>query len=185
MIALVVLSPLIAGSAIAIRFRDGAPVLFRQTRVGRHGRPFTIYKFRTMDVRRRGSTRTSWPSQNEVNGPAFKMRDDPRVTPLGRFLRRASLDELPQLFNVLAGDMSLVGPRPALPTEVAVVRHLAPPPALGAPRHDRALAGRGPDEPSTSMTAPSSTCDTSTSGRCGRTSDPVEDRPAVFLRPGQ
>ena len=116
-VGLVLLSPLLIGTAIAIRLRDGSPVLFRQARVGRHGRPFTIYKFRTME---RGAEDRfhELADRNEVVGPAFKMREDPRITPLGRFLRRASLDELPQLVNVVVGDMSLVGPRPALPHEV-------------------------------------------------------------------
>jgi exopolysaccharide biosynthesis polyprenyl glycosylphosphotransferase len=118
-ICLIVLSPLIVGTALAIRIRDGSPVLFRQTRIGRHGRAFTIYKFRTMvcDAEER---LPELADRNEVHGPAFKIRDDPRVTRLGRFLRRGSVDELPQLFNVLVGDMSLVGPRPALPREVEV-----------------------------------------------------------------
>jgi exopolysaccharide biosynthesis polyprenyl glycosylphosphotransferase len=116
--AVLVLSPLLVGTAIAIRARYGGPVLFDQIRVGRHGRPFEMLKFRTMvvDAEERFS---EVAGRNEVRGPAFKMRDDPRVTPMGRFLRRWSIDELPQLFNVLVGEMSLVGPRPALPREVA------------------------------------------------------------------
>jgi exopolysaccharide biosynthesis polyprenyl glycosylphosphotransferase len=114
---LVVLSPVIAAVAIAIRLRDGTPVLFRQVRIGRHGRPFTIYKFRTMqtDAEERFE---EIAASSDTKGAAFKMRDDPRVTPLGRFLRASSLDELPQLVNVLKGEMSLVGPRPAPPREV-------------------------------------------------------------------
>jgi exopolysaccharide biosynthesis polyprenyl glycosylphosphotransferase len=114
---LIVLSPLLVAIAIAIRVRDGSPVLFRQVRVGRHGRPFTIYKFRTMDAdaeERFGDVSAS----SDTKGAAFKMRDDPRVTSLGQFLRSSSLDEMPQLFNVLKGEMSLVGPRPAPPREV-------------------------------------------------------------------
>jgi len=118
-ICLILLSPLMVGTAVAIRIRDGSPVLFRQTRIGRHGRPFTILKFRTMDSDAEDRL-AELVDRNEVRGPAFKIREDPRVTRLGRFLRRASLDELPQLFNVLVGDMSLVGPRPALPREVEV-----------------------------------------------------------------
>lgn len=118
-LALVVLSPIWIGAAIAIHAREGSPMLFRQTRIGRHGRQFTIYKFRTMD-RNAEERLHELADQNEVLGPAFKIRDDPRVTPLGRFLRRTSIDELPQLFNVLVGDMSLVGPRPALPHEVEI-----------------------------------------------------------------
>jgi len=118
-IAFVVLSPLMVATAIAVRIRDGSPVLFRQTRVGRHGRPFTIYKFRTMQSDAEGRLQ-ELADQNEVQGPAFKMKYDPRITRLGRFLRSVSIDELPQLINVLIGDMSLVGPRPALPHEVAI-----------------------------------------------------------------
>src|SRR6185503_8880368 len=87
------------------------PALFRQTRVGRDGSHFTLWKFRTMVV---GADRVALAS-NDVDGPLFKLRADPRVTPVGRVLRRTSLDELPQLFNVLLGDMSLVGPRPERP----------------------------------------------------------------------
>jgi len=115
--ALILLSPLLAATALAIRIVEGSPVLFRQTRVGRHGRPFTIFKFRTMVVNaedRFGEV----SDQSETNGAAFKMRDDPRVTRLGRFLRSSSIDEFPQLMNVLRGEMSLVGPRPAPPREV-------------------------------------------------------------------
>lgn len=116
-VGLVLLSPVFAAVAIAIRVWDGSPVLFRQVRIGRHGRPFTIYKFRTMypDAEERFA---EVAAASDTKGAAFKMRDDPRVTPLGRFLRAASLDELPQLVNVLKGEMSLVGPRPAPPREV-------------------------------------------------------------------
>lgn len=118
-VCLVILSPVFLSVAIAVGLRDGSPVLFRQVRIGRHGRPFTMLKFRTMepDAEER---RAELASRNEVSGAAFKIHNDPRVTRLGRFLRRASLDELPQLWNVLVGQMSLVGPRPALPGEVAV-----------------------------------------------------------------
>ena len=116
-IGLVVLGPLIAGVALAIRLRDGSPVLFRQTRIGRHGRPFTIYKFRTM-VADAEDRYAELATLSDTRGAAFKMANDPRVTPLGRTLRKWTLDELPQLVNVLRGDMSLVGPRPAPPREV-------------------------------------------------------------------
>jgi exopolysaccharide biosynthesis polyprenyl glycosylphosphotransferase len=116
-LGLIVLSPVMLAIAIAIRARDGSPVLFHQVRVGRHGRAFTIYKFRTMhpDAEQQFS---EVAASSDTKGPAFKMRDDPRVTPLGQFLRSSSLDELPQLINVLRGEMSLVGPRPAPPREV-------------------------------------------------------------------
>ncbi len=118
-VGLVILSPLLIGAAIAIRVRDGSPVFFTQTRIGLHGRSFTIYKFRTMEP---GAEERlmELATLNEVRGPAFKMDDDPRITPVGRFMRAWSIDELPQMWNVLVGDMSLVGPRPALPNEVAV-----------------------------------------------------------------
>ncbi|MEA2677869.1 MAG: hypothetical protein QOJ81_2010 [Chloroflexota bacterium] len=118
-VGLAALSPLLLVVGAALWLRDGSPILFRQTRIGRHGRPFTILKFRSMepDAELRLA---ELAHRNEINGPAFKIHDDPRITRLGVTLRRTSLDELPQLWNVLVGDMSLVGPRPALPSEVAV-----------------------------------------------------------------
>jgi len=110
--------PLLIAAAIAIAREDRGPVLFAQTRVGRGGRTFVLYKLRTMIVHAE-ARKAELLHRNEVRGPAFKIRRDPRVTRVGRFLRRASIDELPQLFNVLRGEMSLVGPRPALPCEVA------------------------------------------------------------------
>jgi exopolysaccharide biosynthesis polyprenyl glycosylphosphotransferase len=115
---IVLLSPLMIGIAVYIRLRDGSPAIFRQTRIGMHGREFTIYKFRTM-VRDAEDRLAAIQHLSVINGPAFKVPDDPRITPWGRMLRRTSLDELPQLFNVLKGEMSLVGPRPAPPREVA------------------------------------------------------------------
>ncbi|HUB79579.1 MAG TPA: sugar transferase [Bryobacteraceae bacterium] len=108
------LAPLILFIAVVIRMTSDGPVLYRSRRVGRGGRHFIFWKFRTMYVR--GPSRGELAQANERSGHLFKMRRDPRVTPVGRVLRRLSLDELPQLFNVLAGDMSLVGPRP-LPAE--------------------------------------------------------------------
>jgi len=116
--ALVVLSPLLAIVAAWIRVRDGSAVLFRQTRIGVHGRPFQVVKFRTM-VPNAEELLTELDEQNEIQGQAFKITDDPRVTRTGRLLRALSIDELPQLWNVLRGEMSLVGPRPPLPSEVA------------------------------------------------------------------
>lgn len=103
--------------ALLIRLDSPGPALFRQQRVGKRGRLFTCYKFRTMvaDAEQR---RSELAALNEADGPLFKIRHDPRITRVGRFLRRSSLDELPQLWNVLRGEMSLVGPRPALPAEV-------------------------------------------------------------------
>ena len=113
----VALSPIWIATALLIWQRDGRPILFQQTRVGRHGRTFSMFKFRTM-VADAEDQHAALADQNYVQGPAFKIKDDPRVTALGRLLRRTSIDELPQLLNVLVGDMSLVGPRPALPREV-------------------------------------------------------------------
>lgn len=111
LLLLVALSPLLLVSALAVRASMGAPVLFSQQRVGLHGRRFRLYKLRTM-VAGAEAQRAELTAQNEMSGPVFKMTEDPRVTPLGRFLRRWSIDELPQLLNVVLGSMSLVGPRP-------------------------------------------------------------------------
>ena len=110
--------PIVGMIALAIKLTSGGNVLFRQTRCGLNGRFFTLYKFRTM-VEDAEERRRELLHLNEMNGPVFKLRSDPRVTAFGRFLRRFSLDELPQLWNVLRGDMSLVGPRPPIPEEVA------------------------------------------------------------------
>ena len=116
-VGLVVLSPVLLVVAVAIVVDDGRPVLFRQDRIGLHGRPFRVVKFRSMS-RDAEARLGELEHRNEINGRAFKVTDDPRVTRVGRFLRRTSLDELPQLLNVLRGEMSLVGPRPPLPGEV-------------------------------------------------------------------
>jgi len=115
--ALVVLSPILVLVAIIIRLRDGPPVLFRQQRVGLHGRPFEVVKFRSM-VRDAEGRLAELRDANEIKGHAFKITDDPRLSRSGHWLRRTSLDELPQLWNVLRGEMSIVGPRPPLPGEV-------------------------------------------------------------------
>lgn len=104
--------------AAFVKFCDGGPVLYTQERVGKDGRRFKIYKFRSMYVDA-DKLLEKLKEKNEVTGPMFKMKNDPRITSVGRFLRKTSLDELPQLWNVLRGDMSLVGPRPPLPREVA------------------------------------------------------------------
>jgi lipopolysaccharide/colanic/teichoic acid biosynthesis glycosyltransferase len=117
-VALILLSPLFAAVAVAIRLGDNGPALFTQTRVGKDGHPFKIYKFRTMVVdaeQRLAELRAS----NDLDGVLFKMRRDPRVTAIGARLRKWPVDELPQLINVFRGEMSLVGPRPALPEEAA------------------------------------------------------------------
>jgi len=115
---LLIALPIVGMIALAIKLSSGGNVLFRQTRCGLNGRFFTLYKFRTM-VKDAEERRLELMHLNEMNGPVFKLRSDPRVTFFGRFLRRYSLDELPQLWNVLRGDMSLVGPRPPIPEEVA------------------------------------------------------------------
>ena len=114
---LVLLSPLISLAMLAIRLTSPGPVLYRQIRLGRNGRPFVLLKLRSM-VDEAEKQQKQLLAQNEVSGPVFKIENDPRVTPVGRFLRRWSLDETPQLWNVLRGEMSLVGPRPPLPHEV-------------------------------------------------------------------
>jgi lipopolysaccharide/colanic/teichoic acid biosynthesis glycosyltransferase len=103
--------------AAAIRLETAGPVLFSQVRVGKNGRPFRCYKFRSM-VPNADQLRAQMAVLNESSGPLFKIRNDPRLTRVGRFIRRYSLDELPQLINVLRGEMSLIGPRPNLPSEV-------------------------------------------------------------------
>ncbi|PYU25338.1 MAG: sugar transferase [Acidobacteria bacterium] len=116
-LALIVLSPLMLALAILVRLTSPGPILYRQTRCGLNVRRFTLYKFRSM-VANADKLRAELDGLNEVEGPAFKMKNDPRCTPLGRWLRKFSLDELPQLWNVLIGEMSFVGPRPPLPQEV-------------------------------------------------------------------
>jgi len=117
-LGLILLAPLLAIVGIAVRLSDGGPVLFTQVRVGKDGRMFRIYKFRTMvvDAEKR---QAELLAGTDTDGVLFKLREDPRVTPVGAHLRRWSIDEIPQLVNVLLGQMSLVGPRPAVPDEVA------------------------------------------------------------------
>jgi exopolysaccharide biosynthesis polyprenyl glycosylphosphotransferase len=114
---LVFLAPLMLTLVIGVRLDTRGPALFRQIRVGRDGRPFTLYKFRSMVVDAEARLHTII-DLNQGQGVLFKVREDPRVTRVGRVLRRLSLDELPQLLNVVAGQMALVGPRPPLPAEV-------------------------------------------------------------------
>lgn len=118
-VALVVSSPIMLGVAIAIKLDDGGPVLFKQTRVGIHGKPFTMYKFRSMVTNAEEIKAKLAAESGQTNRFIFKLKDDPRITKVGKFIRKTSLDEFPQFFNVFKGDMSLVGPRPALPDEVA------------------------------------------------------------------
>jgi exopolysaccharide biosynthesis polyprenyl glycosylphosphotransferase len=121
---LILISPLMLAIAIAIKLDDGGPVFFKQVRVGRHGRLFKCLKYRTM-VTNAEELKEKLLELNEQDGPVFKIKNDPRITRVGRFLRKTSLDELPQFFNVLIGDMSIVGPRPPVPSEVKQYkRHL-------------------------------------------------------------
>ena len=115
--ALVVLSPLLLVIAILIYLEDKGPVIYSQTRIGKDGRAFKLYKFRSMCVDADERLR-DLQKLNERDGPVFKIRDDPRVTKVGKFIRKTCIDELPQLVNIIKGDMSIVGPRPPLPNEV-------------------------------------------------------------------
>jgi exopolysaccharide biosynthesis polyprenyl glycosylphosphotransferase len=116
-LGLLALSPLLGLVALIIKLQDGGPVLFEQKRSGLYGRPFGMLKFRSM-VLNAEALRAELEAQNEMDGPVFKIKRDPRITPIGAFIRKTSIDELPQLWNVLRGDMSLVGPRPPIPAEV-------------------------------------------------------------------
>lgn len=116
-IGLIVLSPILIIIAYQIKREDGGPILYRQIRVGKSGHQFVMYKFRSMVVNA-DQLLGKLKDLNEVDGAMFKMKHDPRITKIGHFIRKHSLDELPQLVNVLKGDMSLVGPRPPLPSEV-------------------------------------------------------------------
>lgn len=116
-IGLLVLSPIFLVVAILIRFESRGNPIFSQIRVGKDGKRFKMYKFRSMVVNAE-ELKGKLCHKNEMTGPMFKMKEDPRVTKIGKFIRKTSIDELPQLFNVLKGEMSLVGPRPSLPKEV-------------------------------------------------------------------
>jgi len=120
-LALLVLAPVFAATAIAIKLDSQGPVFFRQRRVGLNGRTFQILKFRSMYVDAEARLE-QLRARNEMTGPVFKMANDPRVTRVGRLIRKTSLDEFPQFWNVLLGDMSVVGPRPPLPAEVRKYR---------------------------------------------------------------
>lgn len=114
----IILSPAMLVIAILIKAEDHGPVFYKQVRVGKNGKTFKMYKFRSMFVNA-DKMLAKLKEQNDVEGPMFKMKDDPRITKVGHFIRKHSLDELPQFLNVIKGDMSLVGPRPPLPSEVA------------------------------------------------------------------
>lgn len=117
LLGITLLSPIMLITAVAIKLTSKGPVIFSQDRVGQYGNIFKMYKFRSMipDAEKHID---ELKDKNEMSGPMFKIKDDPRITSIGRFIRRTSIDELPQLFNVLIGNMSLVGPRPNLPREV-------------------------------------------------------------------
>lgn len=115
-LALVVLSPLFLVTSVAVK-TDGGPVFYSQTRIGKNNEPFKMYKFRSMCVDAE-NLQDELMKYNEVDGPVFKIKKDPRITKVGRFIRKYSIDELPQLVNILKGDMSIVGPRPPLVREV-------------------------------------------------------------------
>ena len=129
-VCLVLVSPLLVVAAIAVRATSRGPAMFRQTRIGQGRRVFVLYKFRTMydgspsDIHRDYVSRLLTEEEPAVGGREglYKLEDDPRITPVGRLLRRSSIDELPQLLNVIRGDMSLVGPRPVLPWEAELIR---------------------------------------------------------------
>lgn len=114
---LILLSPILTIVAIAIKLDSKGPVIFSQKRVGLNGKEFNMYKFRSMVINAE-ELKKNLEDKNEMDGPMFKIKDDPRVTKIGKFIRKTSIDELPQLINVLKGEMSLVGPRPSLPKEV-------------------------------------------------------------------
>ena len=115
---LILLSPLILIVSMLIKLESKGEVIFKQKRVGLNGKEFYMYKFRSMVINAE-ELKAELESQNEMSGPMFKIKDDPRITKIGKFIRKTSIDELPQLINVIKGDMSLVGPRPSLPKEVA------------------------------------------------------------------
>ena len=143
-LALLGLSPFMLAIALAIKLDSPGPVFYAQERVGKDGVRFRMWKFRSM---RQDADRLleELRAQNEASGPLFKMKRDPRVTAVGRFLRRSSLDELPQLFNVMIGQMSLVGPRPPVPSEVEQYEDWQHGRLQGDPGHDRPLAGERPE----------------------------------------
>ena len=143
---LALLLPLFPFIVFLIKLETPGPVFFRQQRVGRRGRLFACYKFRSMSLDAE-ARKASLAHLNEATGSAFKIKDDPRITGVGRFLRRSSLDEFPQLFNVLRGEMSVVGPRPQIPGEVAGLRPRAGAAPAGGARIDLPVAGLGPQPP--------------------------------------
>lgn len=130
--ALIILSPLLLGTAIAIRVESPGNVIFSQLRTGKDNKPFKIYKFRSMSQNAE-KKRNDLLEQNEMDGPVFKIAEDPRITKVGKFIRKFSIDELPQLINIIKGDMSIVGPRPLVIyeteefTDYENIRHMIKP----------------------------------------------------------
>ncbi|WP_315113924.1 sugar transferase [Clostridium intestinale] len=118
LIGVICLSPVFLIVGLIIKLDSRGPIIFSQKRVGKDGKEFNMYKFRSMVINAE-ELKKKLIDKNEVSGPMFKMKDDPRITKIGKFIRKTSIDELPQLINVLKGEMSLVGPRPSLPKEVA------------------------------------------------------------------
>ncbi len=119
-IFIVLLSPVLLAVTVAVSWTSVGPLLYKQERVGRNGEPFKMLKFRSMRVGADKELKALLEAQGTSEKPLFKIKDDPRITPVGKFIRKYSLDELPQLFNVLGGSMSLVGPRPQIAAEVAL-----------------------------------------------------------------
>ncbi|MGG7213272.1 sugar transferase [Clostridium nigeriense] len=119
---IIILSPILLIVGILIKLESKGPIIFAQKRVGLNGEEFKMYKFRSMVVNAE-EIKEKLKEKNEMSGPMFKIKDDPRITKVGKFIRKTSIDELPQLINVLKGDMSLVGPRPSLPNEVKEFEH--------------------------------------------------------------
>lgn len=117
-LGLIIVSPIMLIVAILIKLESSGPIIFSQKRVGLNGKEFNMFKFRSM-VQNAEELKGKLQKQNEMSGPMFKIKEDPRVTKVGRFIRKTSIDELPQLINIVKGEMSLVGPRPSLPKEVA------------------------------------------------------------------
>ena len=173
--------------ACAIHFSDGGPVLFRHLRIGKDGLPFTVYKFRSMVVDAE-ARKADLEGLNEVNGVLFKIRRDPRLTPIGGWIRHWSIDEIPQLFNVLRGEMSLVGPRPwaALPYEkAALAGDYVPTPAGRQARSHWPMAGQRAGELAMGRIGSAGSLGTSSTGlwrwtcrSCGRPHGPSRAGPA-------
>lgn len=118
LVGIILLSPIMIITAMAVKLDSKGPAVYSQLRVGKGGKPFKMYKFRSM-IKDADKYLDKLKEKNEMSGPMFKMKEDPRVTKVGKFIRKTSIDELPQLINILKGDMSIVGPRPNLPKEVS------------------------------------------------------------------